>query len=251
MMYFAEIHPTEHTVIRVVVADSIEWCEQNITTQIQTGTTPGIEVGDPDILVYTPTYWLETSDPYAPAGAVSYCGPGYGADRAVPERFALPWDETAATIPNEEGEYAYATQGQVVFYNGKIWRNLLPTGNPNVFPPPTNWREYPMGVEHPVWIQPVGSVDAYPVDFIVEHNNKTWKNITPDNVWEPGTGVLWEEIVDESAAPAGPLPWVQPVGSEDAYNIGDQVTFEGQVWESVINANTWSPTVYPAGWALV
>jgi hypothetical protein len=29
------------------------------------------------------------------------------------------------------------------------------------------------------------------------------------------------------------------------------VTFEGGVWESVIDANVWSPTAYPAGWKKV
>lgn len=47
------------------------------------------------------------------------------------------------------------------------------------------------------------------------------------------------------------LDWVQPTGAQDAYNIGDQVNFEGQVWESTIDANVWSPTAYPAGWTLI
>ena len=45
--------------------------------------------------------------------------------------------------------------------------------------------------------------------------------------------------------------WVQPTGSTDAYNIGDRVIFENQVYESLINANTWSPTAYPQGWKLI
>lgn len=44
--------------------------------------------------------------------------------------------------------------------------------------------------------------------------------------------------------------WVQPTGGHDAYNIGDCVTFEGLEYESTINANVWSPTVYPGGWKL-
>lgn len=45
--------------------------------------------------------------------------------------------------------------------------------------------------------------------------------------------------------------WVQPTGAHDAYNIGDRVLFNGQVYESLINANVWSPIVYPAGWRLI
>lgn len=42
--------------------------------------------------------------------------------------------------------------------------------------------------------------------------------------------------------------FVQPTGAHDAYKIGDQVMFEGKVWESLIDANVWSPTAYPQGW---
>ncbi len=54
------------------------------------------------------------------------------------------------------------------------------------------------------------------------------------------------------AVPEGEIAeWTQPAGSHDAYNIGDKVLFQGQVYESLINANVWSPAVYPAGWELV
>ena len=48
--------------------------------------------------------------------------------------------------------------------------------------------------------------------------------------------------------------WVQPTGAQDAYQIGDQVHFpagDPAIYESLINANTWSPTAYPAGWVLI
>lgn len=45
--------------------------------------------------------------------------------------------------------------------------------------------------------------------------------------------------------------WKPPTGAQDAYNIGDRVRFEGHIYKSKINANTWSPTVYPAGWTLI
>jgi hypothetical protein len=56
--------------------------------------------------------------------------------------------------------------------------------------------------------------------------------------------VLWKKYVDPFIIP----DWVQPTGASDAYNIGDKVKFEGAVYESIINANVWSPSVYPAGW---
>jgi hypothetical protein len=42
--------------------------------------------------------------------------------------------------------------------------------------------------------------------------------------------------------------WKQPAGAHDAYNIGDCCTYKGSKYESVINANVWSPETYPAGW---
>ena len=42
--------------------------------------------------------------------------------------------------------------------------------------------------------------------------------------------------------------FVQPTGAHDAYNKGDKVTFEGKRYISLIDANVYSPAVYPAGW---
>jgi hypothetical protein len=42
--------------------------------------------------------------------------------------------------------------------------------------------------------------------------------------------------------------WSQPAGAHDAYHTGQRVVFNGEVWESKIDNNVWSPLVYPAGW---
>ena len=57
-------------------------------------------------------------------------------------------------------------------------------------------------------------------------------------------------MVHEIPKPAGDgyPEWVQPTGAHDAYQMGDRVIFDGSVYESTINANTWSPADYPAGW---
>lgn len=66
--------------------------------------------------------------------------------------------------------------------------------------------------------------------------------------WTPDvTANLWREYVSSET----PQPWQQPTGSQDAYNAGDRVTFEGSVWESLIDANVWSPAAYPQGWRLI
>jgi hypothetical protein len=172
--YFAEIDPATQRVVRVVVADSAQWCVDNL------GGT-----------------WVETVDPHSPTQPVSYCSPGWGYDPAVPERFCGDeWTVGKATQmqPDDDGvlRWYYNTFGQLTFHNGKVWRNLMPTGNPNVWEPPTNWREYPMGDEHPLWVQPVGSVDAYPLSFVVEHDGLVWRSTVEANVWEPP--INWEQV---------------------------------------------------------
>lgn len=50
--------------------------------------------------------------------------------------------------------------------------------------------------------------------------------------------------LDESGYPV----WSQPSGAHDAYNTGDIVNYNGTLYKSLIDGNTWSPEAYPAGW---
>lgn len=42
--------------------------------------------------------------------------------------------------------------------------------------------------------------------------------------------------------------WSQPTGAHDAYNTGDIVDYNGTLYKSLIDGNTWSPEAYPQGW---
>ena len=95
-----------------------------------------------------------------------------------------------------------------------------------------------------VWRQPTSAVDAYPKDWTVQHDGKTWVSLIAANVWEPGVS-SWREVVEEGS---GAPEWVQPTGATDAYQTGDTVTFEGAEYVSTIDGNVWSPTDYPQGW---
>lgn len=97
------------------------------------------------------------------------------------------------------------------------------------------------------YVSPTGAHDAYPKGWTVTHNGKTWISLIPANVGEPGTSG-WREVTEEGTAPA---EWVQPSGGHDAYQTGDRVTFEGAVWESLLDGNIWSPTDHPEGWVRV
>jgi hypothetical protein len=94
----------------------------------------------------------------------------------------------------------------------------------------------------PAWVQPVGGHDAYPFGAWVEHNGNSYCSEVEANVWEPEpSSTLWRISPDP-----GPLPWVQPSGSSDAYKIGAKVTHTvagrtETLWESNIDANVYEP----------
>lgn len=68
--------------------------------------------------------------------------------------------------------------------------------------------------------------------------------------WTPPTAVsLWSPVTVDPAT--GYDEWKQPTGAQDAYKKGDRVVYNGKVYESTIDGNTWSPEVYPAGWTLI
>lgn len=67
--------------------------------------------------------------------------------------------------------------------------------------------------------------------------------------WLPDvTASLYAPIgLDDSGYPV----WSQPTGAHDAYNIGDIVNYNGVLYESLMDGNTYSPEAYPAGWKQV
>ena len=171
MIYEAEI--INDRVIRVIASPAEGWAAENL------GGT-----------------WEKCGNKDASAGPVPFVGAGYFHDPGLVEKFVADvWTNEKATTPDSvSGLYYYRTNGQLTWYQGRAWRNLMPNGNPNVWEPPTNWREYPMGEEHPLWVKPSGAVDAYTMDFIVEHKSDVWRSTLNANVWEPGVSG-WEKIV--------------------------------------------------------
>lgn len=89
---------------------------------------------------------------------------------------------------------------------------------------------------------------SYSIGDIVRYDSGIYQVIqshTSQVDWTPDVvPALFLEISPPSVIPE----WEQPSGAHDAYNTGDQVTFQGHIWESLIDANVWSPAVYPAGW---
>lgn len=99
------------------------------------------------------------------------------------------------------------------------------------------------------WQQPVGAHDAYPVGAVVTHQGKTWESTMPANAWEPGVSGWREQAVADLETGEQTVPeYRQPTGGHDSYGIGDRVTWNGNVYQSLIDGNVWTPDAYPAGW---
>lgn len=75
---------------------------------------------------------------------------------------------------------------------------------------------------------------------------KVIQNHTSQADWTPDiTSSLYDAIgLDDHGYPI----WSQPTGAHDAYSTGDIVDYNGTLYESLIDGNTYSPEAYPAGW---
>ena len=105
--------------------------------------------------------------------------------------------------------------GDIVSYNGKLYKSII---NANVWAPdvyPAGWEEYT-------------------------------ESTSGGDSGETGGG---GSTTEPETPPAETIPdFVQPTVAHDAYKKGDKVKFEGKVYESLIDGNAYSPSAYPAGW---
>lgn len=148
-------------------------------------------------------------------------------------------------INNEEG--VFLSSGEIYSHNTSMVI-VIQEHNRTIYPPeetPDLFSVYRPNTEGMVWIEnedvEVGDQRLYNgTSYQCVQSHKTLSTWIP-----PATPALWRVFV------SGEWPeWVQPTGSEDAYNIGDKITFQSQRYISTINANVWSPITYPQGWSL-
>lgn len=69
---------------------------------------------------------------------------------------------------------------------------------------------------------------------------------TSQEDWKPGEAPALYTAVGLNAS--GYPVWSKPTGAHDAYNTGDVVDYNGTLYESLIDGNTYSPEEYPQGW---
>lgn len=107
----------------------------------------------------------------------------------------------------------------------------------------------------PEWVDPgTDHTRMYPQGAVITHNGRTWVSVTSSlNSWEPGTenGLTWQQLTTGEGGETGVAEFVHPTGAHNTYPKGAQVMFEGVVYESLIDNNTYSPAAYPAGWKQV
>lgn len=105
-----------------------------------------------------------------------------------------------------------------------------------VYPAYVAGREYKMGEMFTFGENAVGDPQLYRV----VQNHTSQEDCKPDE-----TPSLYTPIgLDEEGYPI----WSRPAGAHDAYNKGDIVDYNGILYKSLIDGNTYSPDEYPAGW---
>lgn len=136
------------------------------------------------------------------------------------------------------------------------------TDNADWTPPavPALWMEY-HGTDKTTarnWIAPTGAQDMYKQGEWMIWTDGSLYECLSDTTYSPvDYASAWKKYTEDSGETPDPEPdtptetipdFVQPTGAHDAYNIGDKVKFEGKIYESLINGNTYSPAAYPLGW---
>lgn len=96
----------------------------------------------------------------------------------------------------------------------------------------------------PMWV----TDKWYEADERIRYEDTLYRCViahTSQESWTPDiTPALWTPVSIEEYP-----DWVQPTGVQDAYRIGDKVTYNGQHWVCTLDYNVYAPDV--TGWELV
>lgn len=109
----------------------------------------------------------------------------------------------------------------------------------------SQYEEYKIGKEYKV--KDKFTFDGKIYEVIQEHRSQTtW---IPSSTPSLYTEFLNVKIKDEAGNTSEVVAeFRQPTGAHDAYNKGDKVLFNGKVYQSKIDSNTFSPDQYADGW---
>lgn len=147
----------------------------------------------------------------------------------------------------------------IVWHNGLLWRCVQAhtvQADPNYAPDVAHalWTRFFVTGEIPAWVQPISSVDAWPLGAKVTHNGNTWQSAIDANVWEPGAvgnELLWSCLDCAPVAGAWDVS-VAYVGDNTAgAGNGDVVTYQGSEYRCLQSHTSqvgWEPPNVPALW---
>ena len=77
--------------------------------------------------------------------------------------------------------------------------------------------------------------------IVYRYDNQLYRTIQPHTTQSDWTPDIVPALFALATPPSVIADWVQPTGAHDAYQIGDRVQYDGQIWESKIDANTTVP----------
>ena len=152
--------------------------------------------------------------------------------------------EIAPLFPAYEVGKAYSV-GDIFTYQRSLYEVIQAHTSQADWPPDSTLSLYknhtPVG-EIEEWRQPLGAHDAYMTGDRVLFNGEVYISNVDNNVWSPDV-YGWQ--LEDSGVQEFP-EWVQPTGAHDAYALGAIVSYNSQLWISIVDSNVWEPGVY--GW---
>jgi hypothetical protein len=176
-------------------------------------------------------------------------------------------DQTASTAPDmflrlkEDGSLISA--GTRINWNGvvkKATTDLWDTAENNPDNAPTLWADIDYRDGYRIIPEVITVTTAFAKDECGWWEDKLCRSLVDNNIYTPAQYASnWEIDIlvinknpsvtePDSDTEEGYPEWVQPLSTSDAYNTGDIVSYNGVLYKSLIDGNTWSPVDYPAGW---
>lgn len=167
--------------------------------------------------------------------------------------------KTVSALVPEWGIGTEYKTGDIVRYNGILYRCLQNNTAQEIFPPDTytsGWKHVDEPDKSGIYpfSQPLGATDTYMKGDKVSFEGAYYQSNINYNVWSPTAYPQgWTKLDDTSEIPEPDKDdeypeFIQPTGAHDAYHIGDKVSYNGHRYECAMNNNAYSPDAYPQGW---
>lgn len=195
-------------------------------------------------------YWMPNEDYKSPGHEVTDIGPlPEGASTIAPQPTA---EEIADQEASQQAAQAMSTLNSITT---RTTRSMLAGGSITAMQ-----AEYQTALAAVPDAAALKMTDYFPAYDSASHEYKTGERVTYDGTlykclqnhtsqesWTPENAPsLWAKVLI-TGTETTPPEWQQP-DSTNPYMTGDRVTYNGKVYESLIDNNVWRPDEYPAGW---